>query len=303
MQMVVCFGTLCLDRVHRVPQLPRAGGYVEAIESQCFLGGEAANTTVALRALDVQARLHSNPIGDDENGHLLDSLMKKHGLNEPMVVPGYQTPVTEIYVTPDGERTMFGAGFSTMDSEEISLPDLDGATWLTSDPNMPKASRKVVEHAQRSNAKTYLMDFFKLEQDSLTANCQVWQSSTDWVGERGDTEENLRWVEDHSRRFGCATILTDGPRGLFAASPEFGARSFPAFPCRDIADTTGAGDIFRAGVIAGLTRNLPLQTCLLYGAAAACLSIQSLGATSNLPTIQEIELLISASELVARCYE
>lgn len=301
--MVVCFGTLCLDRVHRVPSLPRRGGYVEAIESRWFLGGEAANTTVALRVLGVEARLCSNPIGDDENGRLLSSLIEIHGLEKPTIVSGYQTPVTEIYVTPDGERTMFGAGFSTMDTENISLPNLDGVTWLTSDPNMPKASKKVVEHAQRANVKTYLMDFYKVEQDALTANCEVWQSSTDWVGERGDHEENLRWVEEHSHRFGCATILTDGPRGLFAASPEFGARSFPAFPCNDVVDSTGAGDVFRAGVISGLVRNLPLETCLLYGAAAASLAVGSLGATSRLPTMEEIERLISEQSSIARCYE
>lgn len=267
-----------------------------------ILGGEAANTALALRSLGVPVRLHTNPVGDDEAGRVLMQLAIEHGMEAPIVVDGFVTPATDVYVTPDGERTMIGAGFSAMDTYEMPLPDLAGVAWLSAEPNMPNASKKVVSYAQDQNVKTYLMDFFKPEQDSIVSRCDVWQSSTDWVGARGNAEVNLRWVEDHSRRYGCATILTDGPRGLYAASQEFGARSFPALKGIEVVDTTGAGDVFRAGVLAGLHEGLPLIRAMLIGAAAAALASTTLGATTDLPSRSDVDQIIAKNDAFAAAY-
>jgi len=300
--LILSFGTLCLDRVYRIPQFPRFGGYIEAIDVQLVLGGEAANTALALRSLGVPVRLHTNPVGNDEAGRVLTELAKEQGIEVPNAVDGFVTPATDVYVTPDGERTMIGAGFSAMDSYEMPLPDLAGVSWLSAEPNMPNASKKVVSYAQDQNVKTYLMDFFKPEQDSIVSRCDVWQSSTDWVGARGDAEENLRWVEGHSRRYGCATILTDGARGLYAASKEFGARAFPALKAIEVVDTTGAGDVFRAGVLAGLHEGLPLNRAMLIGAAAAALASTTLGATTDLPSRSDVDKIIAKNDAFAAAY-
>ncbi len=301
--MIVSYGTLCLDRVHLVPNMPRYGGYVEATEVRPTLGGEAVNTALALRSLGVVSRLQSNPIGRDEAGDTVLKLMEDHRLDPPLIVHGYMTPVTDIFVTPDGERTMVGAGFATMDRSDIALPDVRDASWLTAEPNMPNASRRAVEHAQSAGIKTYLMDFYATEHDTIVSRCDVWQSSTDWVGQRGDTEENLRWVEEHARRFGCATIVTDGPRGLFAASKDFGARAFPALVAPAVVDTTGAGDVFRAGVLAALADGLPLARALLFGSAASACAIGTLGATNGLPTREIVDALMKQNELLVRAYD
>lgn len=47
--MVVVFGTVCLDRILRVARLPGHGGYVEIDDEVLMLGGEAANTALALQ--------------------------------------------------------------------------------------------------------------------------------------------------------------------------------------------------------------------------------------------------------------
>jgi ribokinase len=301
--MIVSFGTLCLDRVHLVPHMPRYGGYVEATEVRPTLGGEAVNTALTLRALGVESRLQSNPIGRDEAGEAVLKLMEDHRLDPPLIIDGYTTPVTDIFVTPDGERTMVGAGFAAMDQYDSVLPDVREASWLTAEPNMPNASRRAVEHAQSAGIKSYLMDFYDPEHDAIVSRCDVWQSSTDWVGERGDTEENLRWVEEHARRFGCATIVTDGPRGLFAASEEFGVRAFPALKAPAVVDTTGAGDVFRAGVLAALADEKPFTRALLFGAVAAACAIGTLGATNGLPDRERVDAVMQQNGLLVRAYD
>ena len=52
----------------------------------------------------------------------------------------------------------------------------------------------------------------------------------------------------------------------------------PAFPIDRLVDTTGAGDLFAAGFLAGLSRSTDLVTCARMGALAAAEVIQHYGA-------------------------
>ncbi len=52
----------------------------------------------------------------------------------------------------------------------------------------------------------------------------------------------------------------------------------PAAPVAHVVDTTGAGDLFAAGFLFGLTRGLPLPDCARIGAIAAAEVISHYGA-------------------------
>src|SRR3569623_2110690 len=78
---VVVFGTVCLDRVRRLPNLPARGGYVEAIDEALALGGEAANTALALAAWGGSPILASNPLGDDADGQDLRERVRDRALD------------------------------------------------------------------------------------------------------------------------------------------------------------------------------------------------------------------------------
>jgi ribokinase len=51
-----------------------------------------------------------------------------------------------------------------------------------------------------------------------------------------------------------------------------------------VVDTTGAGDGFRAGFYAGMSRSLSIEECAWVGAATASFVVESEGAQSTLPT-------------------
>ena len=55
----------------------------------------------------------------------------------------------------------------------------------------------------------------------------------------------------------------------------------PAFPIGRLIDTTGAGDMFAAGFLAGLARGRDMTTCGRLGCLAAAEVIQHLGARPN----------------------
>ena len=55
----------------------------------------------------------------------------------------------------------------------------------------------------------------------------------------------------------------------------------PAFPIAELVDTTGAGDLFAAGFLAGLARGRDMVACGRLGGLAAAEIIQHLGARPN----------------------
>jgi len=300
--MVVVFGTVCLDRIRRVPAMPAVGGYVEIESEVDLLGGEAANTALCLAAWGVPFALFANPLGADLEGERLIQLIEQKDLP----LDGFhrtapRTPLCDIYVTPDGERTMVGTGFSEM-GKHVSLDGLPliPGEWFTAEPNFGPKARTAARKAIDAGMKTYLMDF--IQEDDPVAEGSFWQSSTDWAGTKGDLPATLDWAKRWSGRFGCHTIVTDGPEGFVYSSPSSMGAIFPAFPCPRVLDSTGAGDTFRAGMLYGLEFGKPLHECLAHAAAAGCLACGYLGATSETPQLADVEALIKKNPDIVQFY-
>ncbi len=309
--MILVFGTICIDRLRRVPKLPVPGGYVEIEEELTLLGGEAANTGNALRVWGDEIAFTGNQIGDSPDADVLWGLLESKGLPTNLIkhrpwpsnlVDGsVSAPVCDIYVTPDGERTMFGKGFGTAvpDILPSDLPYQFGE-WFTADPNMAEAASEAARNAAAAGMRNYLMDF--IGADAPIVPGSFWQSSTDWAGYRNNVQRNVRWVKDWVEKYGCYTTLSDGPNGFIFGGPDRPVRAFPPFPSPDVVDTTGAGDMFRAGMLHGLNKGWPLPDCLRFAAVAGCLKCRALGATTHVPTVEEISAYIDANPDVSAAY-
>jgi sugar/nucleoside kinase (ribokinase family) len=306
--VILVFGTVCLDRVMRIAGLPKNGGYVEIESEISLLGGEAANTANALTAWGDRPVLAGNPLGTSMGAENLRKMLQGKGITSiELFKPGVEpeavvTPVCDIYVTPDGERTMFGRGFAHLEQfasqEEMPWPDEN--SWFTAEPNMEKLSREIVIEASRRNLNIYTMDFIRPDDPVLPG--AFWQSSTDWAGFRNNAQKNLQWVKQWVADRGCFAILSDGPNGFVAGSPDLPVRAYPPFPAPDVVDTTGAGDMFRAGMLHGLHLDWELSDCLRFASAAGCLKCRSLGATSHVPTVGEIRAHIAENPDVSTLY-
>jgi len=306
--LILVFGTICLDRLRRVPQLPAPGGYTEVQDEALMLGGEAANTANALVTWGRQVCLAGNSLGSGPDADLLNELLDDKGLRSSLLklrsVADDQsdpTPVCDIYVTPDGERTMFGRGFAGMHPvfEAGSLP-FESGSWFTAEPNMDAPSREMARLAIEAGMRTYLMDFIR--PDEPIAEGSFWQSSTDWAGHKNNTQKNVQWVKAWIAKYGCFTVLSDGPNGFVAGSPTMPARSYPPYPTPVVVDTTGAGDMFRAGMLFGLDQGWETSKCLQFASAAGCLKCRALGATTDVPAVDEVLAYVGEHDQVSRQY-
>jgi adenosine kinase len=79
------------------------------------------------------------------------------------------------------------------------------------------------------------------------------------------------------RQEGVLAIITRSEEGSVIVSKD-GTSTVPAAPVENLVDTTGAGDLFAAGFLAGLVRDRDLETCARLGALAAAEIIQHIGA-------------------------
>ena len=198
-------------------------------------------------------------------------------------------PVCDILITPYGERTMVGSGFSDLDGrfDVTGLPYNDEGLF-TVESNFIHSSLEAVRIAADKGMRTYLMDMPR------ETPCDFWQASEPSAScERADTLVG---------KTGAFVVLTRGALGHIAAGPGLPARIYPGFPARKVVDTTGAGDAFRAGMLYGLDRGWRLSACLQFAAAAGALSVGYEGAAERIPTLQEIGNLIVENPDIALTY-
>jgi sugar/nucleoside kinase (ribokinase family) len=85
-------------------------------------------------------------------------------------------------------------------------------------------------------------------------------------------------------------VITLGKDGSDIMTPS-GNIHIPGIKPRKILDPTGAGDAYRAGFYAGLSRGMDLEACGTLGAAAASFAIGAEGPVGKLPGWDEVREL------------
>jgi len=290
---VIVYGTVCLDRIWRVESLAAPGSYESILEARTMLGGEAANTAVALSRWGVRVALVGTATGDDEDGATLRLLLNTDasdvnidGLDQ---IPGVQTPYCVCIATPDGHRTMYGSGFTDMQCPELDPAFARRARLFTMEPNAFQAGIAAARVAAAAGLDIVAMDY--------TSSPEVNRASTIAVTshERLNDSTNLQSAADHAERVretdGCTTIVTCGHNGCFVADRDQTGQSayhIPAYVVEDVIDSTGAGDIFRAGLIFGQLKGWNLSESARFASAAAALNCSAMGGWGGVQTVPEI---------------
>lgn len=257
-------------------------------------GGSAANSMAGAAALGLSAAFVGQ-VADDQLGAIFAHDMRSLGVAyETPAIPG--PPPTGrclILVTPDAQRTMStfpGASHeltpAALDTDLIrsaSVTFLEGYLW---GPERPRAA--MLEAARIAHSAGRAVAFTLSESlcigdrregvlgmieagtiDVLFGN----EDEVRHLTECGDLTDCLARLSDHVRTL----VVTRGAAGAFAV--DRGERAeIAALPIDRIVDTTGAGDLFAAGFLAGRCRGRPLGACLEIGAIAAAEIISHFGA-------------------------
>lgn len=255
-------------------------------------GGSACNTLVGLARMGRSARFLGRR-GSDPVGDRLQSALASNGLDLALVRGPEPTGAVLSCVTPDAQRTMFtslGAAAAFLPSE-IDESAFDGVGLLYIEGyllfNGPLFD-SLLEIAARRNIPVALdcgsfevVGIFRdrlnelLGRNAFAIFLANEDESRALTGT--DPEPSLEWIAQHVE----TVAVKLGARGALLAQ---GSRRavVPAAPVAKVLDTTGAGDLWASGFLAGLDQGLDLNACGHLAAAVAAEAIQVLGA--QIPT-------------------
>jgi len=257
-------------------------------------GGSAANTIVGVASLGARAS-YVGKVKDDQIGKLYVHDIRAAGVafDTPAAKDGPATGCSYILVTADGERTMntyLGAAqdLSPADIDPVEIAAarivyLEGYLW---DPKNAKdafvKAAKIAHDARRKVALT-LSDSFCVDRYRDEFLLLMRNGTVDIVFANESELHSLYMTSDFDtalkqlRNDANLGVVTRSEKGCMVVSSEE-AVAVPASPIAQLVDTTGAGDLFAAGFLFGLARDLPYQQCGRLGALAAAEVIQHIGA-------------------------
>lgn len=257
-------------------------------------GGSAANTVIGAAQLGCRAAFVGR-VRNDALGDLFTTDIEKAGVAFPVphAKEGPTTARCFILVTPDGQRTMntyLGAcqdlSESDIDADTVKsskIVYLEGYLW---DPPAAKAAfvkaAKIAHEARQqvalSLSDAFCVDRYRTEFMSLIQERMVdilFANEAELVSLYQERDFDAALNKLRSERVLAA--VTRSEKGCIVLS-DADPIAVPAAPITSLVDTTGAGDLFAAGFLTGLVRDLDLATCARLGAVAAAEIIQHIGA-------------------------
>ena len=266
--------------------------YQDLIPEREVSGGSAANTVAAIASLG-GAPAFIGKIHDDELGQVFKRDIGAAGVDffTPELNEGPVTGRSIVLVTPDAERSMFtylGASrrLSTADIDENIIKAgkiiyLEAYLWdqYSAQKAMLKACKLARKHGRkvafslsdRSCVTRHRGEFIRLIKqyvDILFCNEEELVTLFD-----GDFYKALDIIKPDIEiaaitRNAKGSVVVNGRTKTFVEAEKVS----------DVVDTTGAGDLYAAGFLYGLTQGRSLGTCAVIGSIAASEIITHYGA-------------------------
>ena len=282
-------GAMTLVDTARAQELYDAMGPAKEIS-----GGSAANTLAGLAALGAKCAFIGQ-VADDQLGEVFAHDIRAAGIAFATPARAEQPPTSRclIFVTPDGQRTMntfLGASqflpASALDEATIASAKvlyLEGYLW---DPEEPRAAmRRAIDAARNAGREVAftLSDVFVISRHGDDFRALIAEGKIDILFANEHELAALTGIDDFHEGIAhlCArvptVVVTRSEKGAYAVHGGEHAE-VPAEPIERVVDTTGAGDLFAAGFLAGHVRGRPLAECLKLGAICAAEIIGHYGA-------------------------
>ncbi len=297
MAEIVSMGVHILDVLGRyVSEIPPGQGISLIDEIRITAAGTSAGTSVDLAKLGCSVTA-VGALGNDEMGNILIGILKRYGVNTKYLSrkDGVQTSGSILPIRPNGERPALhvmgsNAVFSFEDVPRDIVAKADfvhiGGFYL-----MPKFDGpdtvKTLELAKEHGAVT-TMDILGIKQDGMAEKILPSMPYLDYFMpnlEEATMITGLTDPDEMCKYFLNAgaknVVLKMGERGSLIASSTGERIRVPAFKVK-LVDTTGCGDAWSAGFIAGLSLNMSVTKAAQLGSACGSLVASGLGSDAGI---------------------
>ena len=293
---VVGFGENSVDYVYRLPGLPAQGSAKLRVEGLTLRpGGQVATTMAACASLGLRSA-YAGSFGSDDGAAVVRAELAARGvdLHHAIVRDAPNRYAVILVETASGERVVLWDRDDRLRIEPVDVRAewLEGARAVHVD-GVDEAASIALARIARAAGLHITSDIETLT--PLTAGLLAAvtvpifaEHVTVALTGLADPEQALHAIR---RTHDGLLIVTLGARGAMLLAGDT-LHHEPAFAV-DVVDTTGAGDVFRAGVIHALLAGLPPRELLRFANAAAAVSCTRAGAMSSVPTLAEVQQLLS----------
>ena len=251
-------------------------------------GGVARNVAENLARLHVRCHLVT-AVGNDQNGEMLLAQGSTVGIDMQGVQRIEELPTSTCVSVLDDHgdmqiaiadmRIMDSLGVDRLRSQEdmiakssliildANLPD-DALAWLTDNFSEHTIFADTVSAAKAARLKPYLRSIHTLKTGTIEAEALTGlEAQTD-----GDVQKLAEWIHSHGVR---RLFVTRGDHGVFYSTDRTRAVMAPHQNIPEIANTSGAGDAFLAGVAYSWLEQWSVEESVDFGLAAAQITVQS----------------------------
>jgi sulfofructose kinase len=294
---VVGVGLNATDTILQLSEFPECGSKVEYDSELVMPGGQVATTVVACQSWGLSTR-YVGKLGDDDAARLHAREFTRMGVEGQLIhVPGATSARSLILVDRRGERTVLCRRDErvTLRPEELKREWIVNARALHVDGHDTAAATLAAGWARAAGVPVVAdLDDIYPGVDALVEKVDYLVVSRDFPG-RLTGESNLKTaLREIQTRYGCVlTAATLGPDGVLAWDGDR-FHYAPAYRV-PVVDTTGAGDIFHAGFIYGLSQGWALERQLDFSCAAAALNCMHEGARGGIRSVEAIETLMATT--------
>ena len=271
---VVGVGLNATDTLISLSSFPERGSKVEYNHRAVQPGGQVASTIVACQTWGLRTR-YVGKFGDDSAAKLHRDAFARVGADAQIVtVPGSPSLHNVILVDDDGDRTVICQRNERMvlQPEELRREWIVTARVLHVDGHDTAAATHAAIWAREAGIPVSAdLDDLYPGVDDLMANIDYLLVNCDFSCRLMNDDNLERSLRKMQSRYGCRlTAATLGEDGVLAGD---GRQLLHSAAYRvPVVDTTGAGDIFRAGFLYGMMRDWPLERQLDFSCAAAAMN-------------------------------
>lgn len=256
-------------------------------------GGSAGNTMAAIASLGGRGA-YIGLVHDDRLGRAFRHDITAIGVrfDTPAATAGPGTGRCLVLVTADGQRTMatyLGAAVE-LGPEDVDESVVAGAQvtylegYLYDQPRAKAAFQRAAEvaHAAGRQVALSLSDPFCVARHRESFRALVTGSIDILFANEAEIcmlyeTEDFAAAAEAARKHVAIAALTCGAAGSVILSRS-DTHQIAAVPVGRVVDTTGAGDLYAAGVLFGLTSGRPLPMCGAIGSLCAAEIISHVGA-------------------------
>jgi len=298
MAKLIVLGSVNADHVLQVDSFPRPGETVLGHGYQVLPGGKGANQAVAAARLGADIGFIAC-VGDDDFGKRIITAFEKDGMDTRavMAVEGMPTGIALIQVAANGENSIAisaeANGCLTVDALAPHIEFLCGGDTLLLQLESPMETLELAAREARSAGVQVILNPAPAQplSDALLANLtMITPNETEaemLTGVKVETEADALQAAKALHGKGVATvIITLGSKGAFYSGTD-GYRMVSGFKV-DAKDTTAAGDTFNGALVAALQVGKNIDQAIVFGHAAAAISVTRLGAQPSIPDLDEV---------------